>query len=65
MHIGRMPVYFPFPDFMHGPSLNGTTACSPALVPPVEESVYFGEWYSMPAQGECVSDAVQLPGPGS
>lgn len=60
-HIGSMPVYYPFPRFHHH-FPPATSQCTPELVPPPAESVYLGEWYSMPEEAECDSDATHLPG---
>ena len=59
-YIGRMPVYYPFPAIGH--TSKHPTRCSPELVPSANESVYFGDWYSMPSAAECAPDATMLPG---
>ena len=61
-YIGAMPVYYPFPKFRR--HTKSTAECVPELVPPATESVYLGDWYSMPAAAECRSDEVALPGRG-
>ena len=34
------------------------------LVPPIAESVYLGDWFSMPETSECAPDTLTMPGAG-
>jgi len=61
-YIGKMPAFFPFPDFHHKAPF--PAECSPVLVPPISESVYLGDWFSMPEPSECAPDTLALPGAG-
>eukprot|EP00965_Chrysotila_dentata_P023873 790872-Pleurochrysis_carterae.AAC.4 len=53
--IGRMPVYYPYPDFRHF----SNSSCA---VPPLHASTYLGDWYSMPAEAECDPGTAAFPG---
>ena len=55
-YIGRMPVYYPFPDGRFGHNMS----CG---VPPPSESVYLGEWLSTPEAAQCHPGTLNLPGP--
>ena len=63
-YIGRMPVYYPFPKFHRPTHPMPKAECVPELVPPANQSIYLGDWYSMPAAGECAADVMPLPGEG-
>jgi len=57
-YLGRMPVYYPFPDFRKQKVQPGVCA-----VPPPAESTYLGDWYSTPAASECHPGTMAFPGP--
>ena len=49
--VGRMPVYYPFPQF-HNRSHSSSPSCH---VEPAESSSFMGHWYSLPAAAECAT----------